>query len=602
MRHFSPSTVFARCSVYISAPSRSRSCRSYVRDATKCDTVGRVIIYEPPDSYAGSDGRITFDHLGIRAEIVKVLNEAFPSVKHPTTTQQLLIRAILSNKDVLLKDHTGTGKSFGILLALLNNAFKASIHDGGSKSKSKSKSITSLVIVPHRDLAYQFIHWVERIHSYLPRADPIASIVQAVVRNAADPLPEQILHLKEHPPRILIGTPPALLDLIQEDASALIFDKLSTVVVDEVDYLVESFPRNMDKYARLKARRQLLKHPSLTRQILNKIYCINKSVSNKKSQTDSDPSFHSNVGLDRPQLIMASATFRVPLRHFVLVRSGWFPKSRDNLIRIMGSSVPDNLVKPSTEDVARHSLGGSFIQHHALVVSEDGSIKNITGAADPPQPEDTMSSDSSISGHTITVNATALSPPDSGINEDHMDFESIGDDIVVESLPFKYNMLEAVSEAFALDVPRLALLVLPASAPLRRVVTALCEFGVDARNLDIFQEEARSGYLSQETSRPPSDNPTLLVGTLASIRGLDLPELTHVFILGLPEDRPVDTYLHAAGRVGRFGRGGKVISVLSARHKSKTNKGKFGWKDEPQKIQRMFQMMGVKPIKLSHFL
>jgi len=174
-------------------------------------------------------------------------------------------------------------------------------------------------------------------------------------------------------------------------------------------------------------------------------------------------------------------------------------------------------------------------------------------------------------------------------------------DATSKPLPFNPNTLEAVAEAFALDVPRLCLLVLPASAPLQQVVYELRRFGVNAQILDVYQSETGRAYLMEGQGSPMTDSPTLLVSTLATTRGLDLPDLTHVFILGVPEDRPVDTYLHAAGRTGRFGRSGKVISVLEARHMITTTKGKPGWKDEPQKLRNMLNLMGVRPTKFAYF-
>lgn len=52
----------------------------------------------------------TFESAGIRAPIASALRAAFPNVQHPTQTQGQFIPAVLSGKDVLLKDGTGTGK------------------------------------------------------------------------------------------------------------------------------------------------------------------------------------------------------------------------------------------------------------------------------------------------------------------------------------------------------------------------------------------------------------------------------------------------------------------------------------------------------------
>lgn len=56
---------------------------------------------------------------------------------------------------------------------------------------------------------------------------------------------------------------------------------------------------------------------------------------------------------------------------------------------------------------------------------------------------------------------------------------------------------------------------------------------------------------------------SVMLSTPTSVRGLDFPELTHVYTLYLPIDDPRE-YLHLAGRVGRVGHltEGRVVSVL----------------------------------------
>jgi len=124
--------------------------------------------------------------------------------------------------------------------------------------------------------------------------------------------------------------------------------------------------------------------------------------------------------------------------------------------------------------------------------------------------------------------------------------------------PFNPEVLEAIATAVALDVPRLALLVLPSSAPVFRAVYELREMGLDAR---VFDPQ------KPVVDENENEDPVLLVTTLAMARGLDMPEATHVFSLGIPDGprvtgRSVDAYTHVAGRVGRFGRRGTVVTVV----------------------------------------
>lgn len=52
----------------------------------------------------------TFEGLGLHPPIVASLRAAFPNVVRPTEAQIKFIPAVLADKDVLLRDETGSGK------------------------------------------------------------------------------------------------------------------------------------------------------------------------------------------------------------------------------------------------------------------------------------------------------------------------------------------------------------------------------------------------------------------------------------------------------------------------------------------------------------
>jgi len=85
---------------------------------------------------------------------------------------------------------------------------------------------------------------------------------------------------------------------------------------------------------------------------------------------------------------------------------------------------------------------------------------------------------------------------------------------------------------------------------------------VDARPLDMFSSVARRNLDDRGTNTTiDSEDPVLLASTLASTRGLDFPNISHVFAMGVPESR-VDSYTHIAERTGRFGKIGKIAAVV----------------------------------------
>lgn len=165
-----------------------------------------------------------------------------------------------------------------------------------------------------------------------------------------------------------------------------------------------------------------------------------------------------------------------------------------------------------------------------------------------------------------------------------------------EDSPFNPNALEAIAIAFALDVPSLALLVIPSSGPVKRAVYELRTLGVDAYPFDVTRKKGGREHLLRSSPDKSQTNPTLLVSTLATIRGVDLPDLTHVFVLGLPRYRVLDTYLHVAGRVGRFWRGGKVITILE-----EAEAGEGVVKDDSARMNSIFKRLDITPTQFEHF-
>ncbi len=143
--------------------------------------------------------------MGIKEAICKALQQNF-NITKPTPCQQQLIPPILSGNDVLIRDLTGSGKTFGIVLALLS---KTRILPKTLSRSSVSSITTSLLVVPSRELAFQIEYW---IHLLLQDTKlPMKSIIQVAIRTFSEVEAEQLKDLKETPPNILVGTATRLL-------------------------------------------------------------------------------------------------------------------------------------------------------------------------------------------------------------------------------------------------------------------------------------------------------------------------------------------------------------------------------------------------------
>jgi len=126
---------------------------------------------------------VSWKRLGVPASVAATLRRAFLHVEKPTKTRARLIPAILPGKDVVLKDHAGTGKcvestylllpntiladrpnyrSFGLILALFSD-FRVRRSEHESHKKLTTPLVSALIVVPHKDLGLQLARWIQAI-------------------------------------------------------------------------------------------------------------------------------------------------------------------------------------------------------------------------------------------------------------------------------------------------------------------------------------------------------------------------------------------------------------------------------------------------------
>ncbi|KAG7099122.1 hypothetical protein E1B28_000995 [Marasmius oreades] len=505
----------------------------------------------------------TFEALGLHSHLVKAIRAAFPKVEFPTATQIQLIPAIHNKKDIILQDETGSGKTFGLVLASLNKPRL-------TYSDYDVPSITTIFLVPHRDLAFQIRHWIQKItecsSTTPPRLDQVA---QVLVRDGQMHLQSGLEQLLKTPPHVLIATPASLLEVLQKQDDIIDFSRVSAVVVDEVDDLIETIPDTKTALVE-KIRKRIARHPGPTRQLLDIIYSKRKRFTAKNREEFVDEPYQT------PQLILSSATIRRHLKEYFFGESGIV---KGDVVKVRGTVLPLHV-----KEMLATSVLHTDISHHVLVVS-DKTIENLAGAAEAPDREDVLKPSPDEEPAPTPVKTEAELERELGFS--------------MTPSPFNQNSLEAVAAAFALYVPSVALLVIPGATSIYRAVYDLRALGVNAYNVDMLAEhKGRLHLLSGDATRFKS-NPTLFVASVAAIRGLDLPELQHVFILGTLglegtdiTSRTLDTYIHVAGRVGRFGKKGRVISIID---------GEQNDQQEVKRMDKILKRLGIQPMKLKEF-
>ena len=111
--------------------------------------------------------------------------------------------------------------------------------------------------------------------------------------------------------------------------------------------------------------------------------------------------------------------------------------------------------------------------------------------------------------------------------------------------------------------PPSALIFCNTKARVEYVSTVLQRFGYDADQISSdLSQKARDRVMD----RIRTGNLRFLVATDVAARGIDLPELSHVFQYEPPEDP--EAYIHRAGRTGRAGSSGTAVSLVNALERS----------------------------------
>jgi ATP-dependent RNA helicase DeaD len=94
------------------------------------------------------------------------------------------------------------------------------------------------------------------------------------------------------------------------------------------------------------------------------------------------------------------------------------------------------------------------------------------------------------------------------------------------------------------------------------VATILERYGYNAAEIS---SDLAQGAREEVMERIRQGRLRFMVATDVAARGIDIPELSHVFLYEVPEDP--ESYIHRAGRTGRAGSSGAAISLVNALEK-----------------------------------
>jgi len=184
----------------------------------------------------------SFALLGLAAELTRVVAEQ--GYTEPTPVQAQAIPVILAGRDVLACAQTGTGKTAGFTLPLLQRLSAAS-----PTAAPPPRRVRALILTPTRELAAQIEESVRTYGQYLP--------LQSTLVYGGVNINPQIEALRRGVD-ILVATPGRLLDHLQQKTANLAHVEI--LVLDEADRMLDmGFIRDIRRIiALLPARRQNL--------------------------------------------------------------------------------------------------------------------------------------------------------------------------------------------------------------------------------------------------------------------------------------------------------------------------------------------------------
>ncbi len=174
---------------------------------------------ETEDAYPEDEApaRVRFADLGLSDELVRAVEEK--GYVYPTPIQEQAIPYVLMGRDLLGVAQTGTGKTAGFTLPLL---------DILSGSRARARMPRSLILEPTRELALQvaenfvdYGRYLKLNHALLIGGESMSDQKEALARGVD----------------VLIATPGRLLDLFER--GGLLLNDTKVLVIDEADRMLD---------------------------------------------------------------------------------------------------------------------------------------------------------------------------------------------------------------------------------------------------------------------------------------------------------------------------------------------------------------------------
>ena len=192
---------------------------------------------------------MSFSSLGLSDALLKAISEK--GYTTPSPIQQKAIPPILEGKDVLASAQTGTGKTAGFTLPILQLLSQG--------QQLRQRPIRALILTPTRELAAQILANIKEYSTFL-------DLKSTVIFGGVNQNP-QVTQLRQGVD-ILVATPGRLIDLQNQGLISLA--KVEILVLDEADRMLDmGFLRDIERILKIlpSKRQNLLFSATFSRDI-----------------------------------------------------------------------------------------------------------------------------------------------------------------------------------------------------------------------------------------------------------------------------------------------------------------------------------------------
>lgn len=421
----------------------------------------------------------------------------------PTLVQREALPTIFAGADVVLQAQTGSGKTLTYGLPVL------------SSIDPSRAAIQAVIVVPSRELGLQVAAVMKQLATGAPQRIMIMPLVEGSKNR------RQQLWATADPPHVIVGNPVALQRLV--DMGRLRLNAVSFVVLDEVDACLISSETRQELH-RLLSQKLSSSYSSAELDDLQEDVAssgMQESLVYTDLARAQDKNVHLQYRVSR-QTIMCSAT--IPQRqHFAQTcfSNGW-TESVPALIHVSEGLAPQQVQHEHVEcDPDRR-----FACLRYLVLKEIRELRAARAQV----------------GEASNAGAGAAA------SQEAVDWAGRA---------FKAMVFSDDKTPEGLDS-----------------LQAACTSALAAAGEDPHEDGRPAGVVAVLTPSSSLDErgsaikafrdgaTSILVCSGIGARGLDVPDTTHVFMTSLPET--ASEYLHRAGRAGRLGSMGKVLTLTHA--------------------------------------